>query len=76
MAFTAFDTSETWSLDPSYGELVFNKYSWGYKEDGQPFVGRSILPTHNCTREELNLDGDGELAKFYPAHESSRTFLE
>lgn len=59
VAFTAFDNSETWSLDPSYGELVVNKYRWGYKVDGQPFTEISVLPTHNCTREELNLDGDG-----------------
>ena len=29
MAFTAYDDVEEMILDPSYGKIVFNSYSWG-----------------------------------------------
>ena len=40
VAFTAFDNELTYSLDSSYGELVFNSYEWGLLEDGTPFSNR------------------------------------
>ena len=33
-AFTAYDSETEWILDESYGELVFNSYSWGPNPDG------------------------------------------
>ncbi len=29
VAFTAYDSEESWILDETYGELIFNSYSWG-----------------------------------------------
>ena len=29
VGFTAFDNEQEWSLDPAYGELVFNARYWG-----------------------------------------------
>ena len=37
VGFTAFDNQTTWSLDPSYGELVISSYEWGYRTSGTPF---------------------------------------
>ena len=34
VAFTAYDTERSWSLDPAYGEIVFNNYTWGPNPDG------------------------------------------
>ena len=65
-AFTAYDNTTTWSLDPSYGELVIASYEWGYREDGAPFVENLPLGMHNCSRKELHLDGAGEGTRFYP----------
>ena len=76
VAFTAFDNEVTWSLDPSYGELVFNSYEWGYYDNGQPYSIRTPLETHNCTRRQLNLEEDqnedGTDANFFQLHSSSR----
>ena len=62
MAFTAYDSEDEWILDPTYGQLVFNSYSWGPKEDGTYFTDRIKLNEHICQRDELGLE-DGE-AKF------------
>ena len=29
VAFTAYDDETEWILDDSYGEIVFNAFSWG-----------------------------------------------
>ena len=34
VAFTAYDSEDSWILDETYGELIFNSYSWGPKKDG------------------------------------------
>ena len=72
IAFTAFDNTEEWMLDATYGELEINSYEWGYDEDGKPFTARKPLNVHNCTREELNLGAEPSEARFYDLHESSR----
>ena len=38
VAFTAFDSDEDSTLDPTIGELVISAYEWGYDEDGNSFV--------------------------------------
>ena len=71
VAFTAYDSTTEYELDPSYGEIVFNSYTWGNNEDGTPFSKRSQLKEHICTPEELNIDGDSENPGFFKSHESS-----
>ena len=51
---------------------MINSFSWGNNPDGTPYTERKPLETHNCTREELNLEGDGSDATFYPLHRSSK----
>ena len=75
VAFTGFDNERTWSLDPRYGELVVNAYEWGYDENGDPFTERKPLNTHNCTREELNLE-DSSDSQFYDIHISSEKYVD
>ena len=72
VGFTGFDNEVTWSLDPSFGTLEINSLQWGNSQTGQPYSNRVPLPTHRCTREELNLDGDGSKARFFPIHNSSK----
>ena len=78
VGFTAYDNEQTWSLDPSYGELVINTYEWGLRDDGSPYTDRQRLETHNCTREELTLEeGEGRSSSgFYPIIESNRHVLD
>ena len=39
-AFVLYDDNTEWSLDPSYGELVFKHYGWGQYEDGSYYYHR------------------------------------
>ena len=72
VAFTPYDSSTEWNLDSQFGELVINSFSWGYREDGTPFTERKPVKTHNCTREELNLEEkDSANAKFFKLHQST-----
>ena len=75
VAFTAFDNVTEWSLNPRMGELVITSYEWGI-EDGKPWTDRKPVSYHNCTREELSLDGDGSDARFYPTHGSSHSSVD
>ena len=38
IGFTAFDTETDDILDPSYGKIMFIKYEWGERENGDYFV--------------------------------------
>ena len=58
VAFSAYDSEEEWVLDPAYGSLHLNHRSWGENPDGTYFVNRLALKGHNCTRENLALEGD------------------
>ena len=51
VAFTGFTTNSEWELDPSYGEIVFNQYSWDILEDGSFVETRLKLESHVCTPE-------------------------
>ena len=56
-AFSEFNSNTEWELDPKYGSLVFNSFSWGTDPDGKPFSRRVRHPSHVCTDEETNLNG-------------------
>ena len=59
VAFTEFNSNTEWELDPTYGSLVFNHFSWGVNEtDGSPFTKREEQSSHICTQEELGLTED------------------
>lgn len=74
VAFTAYDQEQEWILDPTYGSLIFNSYSWGPKEDGGYSTERIRLKEHICQRDELGL-GDGD-AKFLPLNDESRGLVD
>jgi len=77
IAFTAYDGTDDSPLnDPSIVEVVFNAYQWGGEatDGGEYFAGRSNIPTHTCTREELGLDGNN--SKFFPIVEESHPELD
>ena len=65
-AFTAYDSETEWILDPTYGSLVINHFSWGIDENGDPFTKRERLENHNCTTEELGLSDDRSDSRFLP----------
>ena len=72
VGYTGFDSEINWSLDPRYGEIVVNSYSWGYDDvDGKPYTKRVPIQTHNCTREELGLEGDPSKSRFHKVDEAS-----
>ena len=71
-AFSAYDSETEWILDPTYGSLVFNHFSWGIDENGDPFTKRQRLDEHSCTSEELGLDEtDRSDAQFLPIRDLS-----
>ena len=74
-ALTAYDNNEEWVLDPKYGDLVIKVFTWG-EENGETFSRREALNNHNCTRENLGLEGDSKKANFFPPHRSSRAYVE
>ena len=77
MAFTSFDSSEEWQLDPTIGELRFRATEWGFDENGQPYWNNAlILDSHVCTQEELGLGEDRKNAKFMPVAERSKAYME
>jgi len=77
VAFTAFDSESEWILDPTYGSLEFNHFSWGQDEiDGSPFTRREKKLEHMCSQEELGLSEDRSQSKFMPINESSKPYVE
>lgn len=64
-------------LDPSIGQIVFVRYSWGYDSDGKYFVDERILESHRCTQAELGLDLErSNEATFMPVHYTSKSTLQ
>ena len=61
-AFTAYDSETEWVLDPRYGSLHINERSWGQNPDGSYFATRTEMKGHNCTRENLGLEGDPKMS--------------
>ena len=46
IAFTGFNNKVEYELDPSYGKLLINSFSWGYHEDGTFFTERRLVDSH------------------------------
>lgn len=65
VAFVAYDSNPEPILDPSIGELVFKAYQWGPDPSNPNIVysGRTEIPSHPCSREELGLDRDRDEAR-------------
>ena len=71
VAFSAYDDEREWILDPTYGELIFNNFSWGSLPDGNSFINRKRLNSHVCSREQLAISEskeDDSHAQFFPIH--------
>ena len=51
VAFTAYDNEQEWTLEPKYGELYFDAYSWGTDDEGNFFTKYERMETAVCTRE-------------------------
>ena len=76
VAFTGYDDVTEPVLDPSYGKLIMNSWSWGFDDEVVSTV-RVPLGTHQCTQAELGLDESRELSsKFYPSRTNARRNLE
>ena len=71
VAFTRYDGSIESDLDPTYGSLEFNHWTWGKQEDGTFFSERKMIDSHDCSEEELGLTGDRQNSKFMPIFEKS-----
>lgn len=77
VAFTAYDSEEKWILDETYGELIFNSYSWGPTEDGGFATERKLLDGHRCQRDELRLEPDQlQNARFQEKDKTSKGLVE
>ena len=71
VALTAYDEELEWILDSKYGQLVFQEYGWGTKDDGSYEVLGARLASAVCTPEQLGLaEGGKEDAEFLPLHEN------
>ena len=68
-AFTAYDGDPEPILEPEYGEIIFNHFSWGPQDDGTYATSRDKIEPHVCTDEELNLDGKSSNPLFLPVIE-------
>ena len=55
-------------LDKSIGRIAFYRENYGFDENNTFFYHYDELPSHYCTREELNLDKSTETEEniFYP----------
>ena len=73
MAFTAYDSVTEPILDPSYGKIVFNSFSWGFGSEIKS--QRHSIQTHRCSREELGLDST-EASAFYRIEPNSRKSVD
>ena len=74
VAFTAYDNEREDILDPSYGSLTYTTYEWGDYENGEPYLKFEEIPSHNCSKEELGIEGDN--SSFMPIVEGSKNMVE
>ena len=51
VAFTEYNYNQEWELEPRYGSLVVNSFSWGVNPDGSFFTRRIPMQTQICTKE-------------------------
>ena len=77
-AFTAYDSNPNPILNETIGNIQFNHYKWGVDEaTGAYGTGRQKVESqHDCTSEELGIDGNPANAKFLPIFESSKGEVE
>ena len=59
-----YDTAEPTLVDESYGFFELRLFQWGYDEQGVYKSGGKPLNFHQCSREELGLEGNN--SNFYP----------
>ena len=59
VAFTGWSDSEKSDgpIEESYGKLEFMALEWGIDADGKAWKRRTVVPSHECTDEELGLQG-------------------
>ena len=57
-------------LDRSYGQVRFQKFSWGPNDKGEFETKRSNIQTHKCTEEEIGIPANNAKAKFWPIAQS------
>ena len=72
---THYDNNTEALDDLDYGEVIATVKTW----DGQSGIGYRKIDLRPCTKQELALDSGGEIsetAKFYPAHGSSKNWLD
>ena len=72
LAFTAYDTETEPILDPSYGRIVFNAFTWGGLDENGDFIPSTMqeIKSRTCTPEELGLV-EGKESSFMPISEKS-----
>ena len=51
VAFTAYDNDDSYTLDLSYGEIIFKSYTWGEDADGNVSSTHEIIESTVCTDE-------------------------
>ena len=71
---THYDSNPDAIDDLDYGEVVGEIKTW----DGETGSAHTRITLRPCTKEDLGLESneESETAKFYPAHENSRRWLE
>ena len=72
-AITAYDDETAIIEDPTYGELIFEHYGWGY--DGGLKTQRREIEHHYCTDEELGIVKGPETVIF-PLNERKKLWFE
>ena len=71
VALTGYDGNSDSILEPEYGELQFNHFKWGPLPDGNYESERKRIPSHQCTAEEIGLEGDKQKSLFQPTVKNS-----
>ena len=80
LAFTAYDTETEPILDPSYGRIVFNAFTWGGLDENGDFIPSTMneIETHTCSPEELGLleNSNSENSAFMPINEKNKPTVQ
>ena len=69
IAFTDTDKETENILDPSYGNISFMRYAWGNDDEGNYYEVVEEIESHQCTKEELGIEGDN--SSFMPISENT-----
>ena len=57
VALTGFDSDRESIVDETYFSVRLSVTEWGIDEEGRVYGKNYEIPSHECTREELGLDG-------------------